>query len=137
MVSKDTDTTSITAGESKLILSMIKHLKGDIQTDYDAVAQELGYKDASIARTRWGQIKRKWITADGGKASPKKRKGAATDGDDDEEEISTPPSKKRGRKPKAEKGKDGEAKEGEVKEEEVKEEEELVKEEVVDGNDAS
>lgn len=47
----------------------------------------MGYKDASIAKTRWGQIKKKKILGDGApsptkvtkpKASPKKKGGKKT-----------------------------------------------------------
>ncbi|KAF2158119.1 hypothetical protein K461DRAFT_318109 [Myriangium duriaei CBS 260.36] len=51
--------TGFTSGESKLLLSIIKHLEGDIATNWQAVAAECGYKDQSIARTRWGQIRKK------------------------------------------------------------------------------
>lgn len=67
------------------------------------MARELGYKDGSIARTRWSQIKRKKIAGAAGgtpvKASPgKRKKGDAVSGDDEEE--ATPAKKKGGRKGK-------------------------------------
>ena len=76
------------------------------------MAAELGYKDGSIVRTRWGQIRRKKINTSGGsadtpaKATPKKRKGKVESGDgaDDEET----PKPKRGRKTKAQKAKEEE-----------------------------
>lgn len=37
------------------------HLANITQCQWDKVAAELGYKDASIAKTRWGQIRRKKI----------------------------------------------------------------------------
>ncbi|KAK4570079.1 hypothetical protein LTR86_003049 [Recurvomyces mirabilis] len=98
MASEDTSVKGFTDGETKLLMCMIKHLHGDIPTDYDAVAAEMGYKDASIAKTRWGQIKRKKINADGDKPTPKKRKGATTEGNGADDDTSNP--KKRGRKPK-------------------------------------
>ncbi|KAK3676522.1 hypothetical protein LTR78_003798 [Recurvomyces mirabilis] len=98
MASEDTSVKGFTDGETKLLMCMIKHLQGDIPTDYDAVAAEMGYKDASIAKTRWGQIKRKKINTTGDNPTPKKRKGATTDGDDAENGAPNP--KKRGRKPK-------------------------------------
>ncbi|OTA34940.1 hypothetical protein BTJ68_04583 [Hortaea werneckii EXF-2000] len=88
---------TFTDGEAKLLMCMLKHLKdGNLNTDFEAVAAELGYKDASVAKTRWGQIKKKKIegsTTDPSpvKATPKKRKGKASDGADDEE---TPKAKK-------------------------------------------
>lgn len=73
-----------------------------MQADFDAVARELGYKDASIAKTRWSQIKRKKIAGAAGatpsKASPGKRKKAAATSDD--EEVATPAKKKGGKKGK-------------------------------------
>lgn len=42
------------------------HLTNIIQCQWDKVAAELGYKDASIAKTRWGQIRRKKIDSAGG-----------------------------------------------------------------------
>ncbi|KAI6872289.1 hypothetical protein KC343_g550 [Hortaea werneckii] len=88
---------TFTDGEAKLLMCMLKHLKdGNLNTDFEAVAAELGYKDAGVAKTRWGQIKKKKIegsTTDSSpvKATPGKRKGKASDGADDEE---TPKAKK-------------------------------------------
>ncbi|RMZ14401.1 hypothetical protein D0864_00188 [Hortaea werneckii] len=88
---------TFTDGEAKLLMCMLKHLKdGNLNTDFEAVAAELGYKDASVAKTRWGQIKKKKIegsTTDSSpvKATPKKRKTKASDGADAEE---TPKAKK-------------------------------------------
>ncbi|KAI6819610.1 hypothetical protein KC332_g9783 [Hortaea werneckii] len=93
----NTTMATFTDGEAKLLMCMLKHLKdGNLNTDFEAVAAELGYKDASVAKTRWGQIKKKKIegsTTDPSpvKATPKKRKGKASDGADDEE---TPKAKK-------------------------------------------
>ncbi|RMY73318.1 hypothetical protein D0863_03940 [Hortaea werneckii] len=95
---------TFTDGEAKLLMCMLKHLKdGNLNTDFEAVAAELGYKDAGVAKTRWGQIKKKKIegsTTDSSpvKATPKKRKGKASDGADDEE---TPKAKKGRGKPKS------------------------------------
>ncbi|GAB7362419.1 hypothetical protein MBLNU230_g2742t1 [Neophaeotheca triangularis] len=75
----DTSATgTFTAGDMKLISAVFQHLVGDIQTDWDAVATLCGYKDKNVAKTRWGQIKRKKIlgsgdaAAAGRKATPRK-----------------------------------------------------------------
>lgn len=126
---EETPTTGFTAGETKLLMCLIKHLKGDLpvspsppslskpkeisltkltQSDFDAVAAELGYKDGAIVKTRWGQIKRKKITAgltasgNAGTITPRKRKAkaaAGVDGDGDDEEV-TPKAKRGGKKVK-------------------------------------
>jgi len=98
----DHDTT-FSAGETKLLTSILRNCDGQInvrsldstiipftdvytQSNWDRVADEMGYKDANIARTRWGQIKKKKILGDGSaapsptkvtkpKASPKKKGG--------------------------------------------------------------
>ncbi|KAK5167408.1 uncharacterized protein LTR77_007107 [Saxophila tyrrhenica] len=123
--SEQTKNVNFTDGESKLFVSIVSNLTGDIQFDADKVAAELGYKDGNIVKTRWGQIKRKRLTGDNGpaggikKRSPAKKGAKAKaetegEGGDDEEAVKTP--KKRGRKPKAAKA----------------EEETPVKDEVVD-----
>ncbi|RMY02465.1 hypothetical protein D0867_11042 [Hortaea werneckii] len=113
---------TFTDGEAKLLMCMLKHLKdGNLnvrhalhgrhhhllicyKTDFEAVAAELGYKDAGVAKTRWGQIKKKKIEGNTSESSPakvtpRKRKGKASDGADDEE---TPKAKKGRGKAKSE-----------------------------------
>lgn len=127
MSSEDTTNSGFTASETKLIMCMIKNLQGDFpvrpvlyvaaacadlsETNYDAVATELGCKDASVAKARWGQIKRKKImpsgSTDGKKATPRKRKGAAVGSDGVTDESPAP--KKRGRQTKTQKMEDGDA----------------------------
>ncbi|TKA78046.1 hypothetical protein B0A55_02127 [Friedmanniomyces simplex] len=82
MSSDDSTPKNFTPGEIKILMCIIKHLKGEINSDFEAVAAELGYKDATIAKTRLKQIIRKKINPGGGgaaggggeKATPKKRK---------------------------------------------------------------
>ena len=78
------------------------------QSDFDAVAVDMGYKDASIAKTRMRQVIRKKIKPSGSgaveKASTKKRKGTATDSKNGPEE--SPAKKGRGSKPKGGKAAD-------------------------------
>ncbi|KAI7231143.1 hypothetical protein KC330_g6589 [Hortaea werneckii] len=96
---------TFTDGEAKLLMCMLKHLKdGNLNTDFEAVAAELGYKDAGVAKSRWGQIKKKKIEGNPSESSPakvtpRKRKGKSSDGADDEE---TPKAKKGRGKAKSE-----------------------------------
>ncbi|KAK3716865.1 hypothetical protein LTR37_006215 [Vermiconidia calcicola] len=110
---------TFTEGESSLLMAIMQNLTSEIQFDADAIAQQLGYKDGSIVKTRWGQIKRKKLTAAGAspgggikkrtsakKNTAKKGKGySETNGGGDDEEPATPTKTpaKRGRKPKVEK----------------------------------
>ncbi|KAF2766772.1 hypothetical protein EJ03DRAFT_168039 [Teratosphaeria nubilosa] len=91
-----------TDAETKFIVLFIKHMEGNITTDFDAVAAEAGYKDANVARARWNKIRReKILGGESGESgeTPKKRKTKATEAEGVEGE--TP--KKRGRKTKAQK----------------------------------
>ncbi|EMC97012.1 hypothetical protein BAUCODRAFT_147197 [Baudoinia panamericana UAMH 10762] len=133
MASEDS-TNSFTPGDTKILMCILKNLEGDLQADWNAVATELGYKDASIARTRWSQIKRKKIKGDSPKAAkgtPRKRKDSGTGGGDDEEGVESPTAKKRGRKakgknakPKADDG-DGDGDDANVKGAAIVKEEQL------------
>ncbi|KAK0259497.1 hypothetical protein LTR48_001502 [Friedmanniomyces endolithicus] len=122
MSSEDSTAKDFTSGETKILMCIIKHLKGEINSDFGAVASELGYKDASIAKTRLRQIIAKKIeptgSAGGGKATPRKRKGAAEGGDNDTEE--SPTKKCHGAKPKRDGAKAGSGLG--IKKEEAKEE---------------
>ncbi|KAK4540013.1 hypothetical protein LTR36_009911 [Oleoguttula mirabilis] len=134
MAEEAANTSGFTVGETKILMCMMKHLKGgEFPTDYEAVANELGYKDAKQVRSRWSQIKAKKINGASNpaekttpKTTPKKRKGKSdsADGLDDEET----PKPKRGRKSNAQKAKEEEeaaaAAASDVKKEEVEEEEE-------------
>ncbi|GAB7343831.1 hypothetical protein MBLNU457_1799t1 [Dothideomycetes sp. NU457] len=64
-----TGSTSFTAGETKLLISIMSNLQGDLSADWAAVATENNYKDASIAKTRWNQIRRKKIAPSPGKTA--------------------------------------------------------------------
>ncbi|WPH00898.1 Hypothetical protein R9X50_00373200 [Acrodontium crateriforme] len=123
----NTNTSGFTANESKLLMSIMKNLEGELKADFDAVAEEMGYKDSGVAKARWNQIKRKKIMVVGGGGSVEKSgsgkkvagvKRAALAGGDEEE--GTP--KRRGRKAKVVKSEevveedgDGEEEKGNVK----------------------
>ncbi|KAH9827320.1 hypothetical protein Tdes44962_MAKER02946 [Teratosphaeria destructans] len=89
---------SFTEAETKFIILVIKHLEGNITTDFNAVAAEAGYKDANGARVRWNQIRREKILGVATGETPKKRKTKAS-----EEAAEGESPKKRGRKTKAQK----------------------------------
>ncbi|KAK3048692.1 hypothetical protein LTR09_010001 [Extremus antarcticus] len=122
----------LTAAESKFVLAVMANLTSDIQFNADAIAAQMGYKDAAIVRARWNTIKRKKLSVDAPtgvvkKRTPKKaaksKEGEEGDGDGgDDEEVVTPVKtpKKRTRKPKTAK----------ADEEEPAVEEPAVKEEV-------
>ncbi|KAL2882403.1 hypothetical protein SGCOL_002143 [Colletotrichum sp. CLE4] len=57
--------------------------------DWDSFAEAAGFKSASVARTRWGQIKRKFSLVD--QATPKKKTAQAS--------VSTPASDSKVKKP--------------------------------------
>ncbi|KAK1075371.1 hypothetical protein LTR74_000333 [Friedmanniomyces endolithicus] len=119
MSSEDSTPKDFTCGETKILMCIIKHLKGDINSDFEAVATELGYKDASIAKIRLRQIITKNRgSAGGAKAAPRKRKGVVEGGDHDNDE--SPTKKNRGSKPKGGGAKDGSGLG--IKKEEAKEE---------------
>ncbi|KAJ9628627.1 hypothetical protein H2203_002529 [Taxawa tesnikishii (nom. ined.)] len=106
----DDNGVKLSDNDRKILFSIMKNLKGDlsIDADFDAVAAECGHKDASITKTRWGQIKRKLKGGNGApaggidkntpsKKTPVKPKKAFEGGDDAE----TPTKGKRGRKAKS------------------------------------
>ncbi|KAK3191316.1 hypothetical protein K4F52_002526 [Lecanicillium sp. MT-2017a] len=48
-----------TAQEAMFFYTMIKYMKNKADVDWDKVAAEVGFKNAGVARVRFGQIKRK------------------------------------------------------------------------------
>lgn len=115
-------------------MSMLSHIQGSIdvswptpwkkttplillQTDWAAVAAENGLKDASIAKVRWGQIRRKKI--EGKTPTPKvaggKRKNTEAQNEIDSEETPTKKKKARELGAKIKTGETGEMGENMVK----------------------
>ncbi|KAK6069000.1 hypothetical protein SCUP234_06456 [Seiridium cupressi] len=45
--------------DARFFYTVLKHMKVKPDTDWDAVASELGYNNAGTAQTRFGQIKKK------------------------------------------------------------------------------
>ncbi|KAM5351963.1 hypothetical protein ACJ41O_004686 [Fusarium nematophilum] len=48
-----------TAAEAMLFFSIVKHTRNKADVDWEAVAQEAGFKNADVAKVRFGQVKRK------------------------------------------------------------------------------
>nr|POE65321.1 hypothetical protein CFP56_34988 [Quercus suber] len=137
-----TASDQLTTAESKIILGVLKHLSSDIQADFDAIAAELGYKSAEVAKVRWRQVRNKRFPlgerassapsggidkANSSKKTPVKAKKAGTGQESQESPTTTPTTttpKKRGRKSKA-KSKDVDADDDDVA---IKSEEQVMEE---------
>ncbi|KAM0486086.1 hypothetical protein ACHAPX_000788 [Trichoderma viride] len=48
-----------TASEAMFFFAIVKHTRNRADIDWDAVAQEQGFKNAEVAKVRFGQVKRK------------------------------------------------------------------------------
>ncbi|KAL7944409.1 hypothetical protein V8C42DRAFT_346157 [Trichoderma barbatum] len=48
-----------TASEAMFFFAIVKHTRNKADIDWDAVAQEQGFKNADVAKVRFGQVKRK------------------------------------------------------------------------------
>ncbi|KAF4999744.1 hypothetical protein FDECE_11399 [Fusarium decemcellulare] len=48
-----------TAAEAMLFFSIVKHTRNKADVDWEAVATEAGFKNADVAKVRFGQVKRK------------------------------------------------------------------------------
>ncbi|KAJ4254894.1 hypothetical protein NW762_009692 [Fusarium torreyae] len=48
-----------TAAEAMLFFSIVKHTRNKADVDWNAVAVEAGFKNADVAKVRFGQVKRK------------------------------------------------------------------------------
>ncbi|KAM0427332.1 hypothetical protein ACHAPT_007767 [Fusarium lateritium] len=48
-----------TAAEAMLFFSIVKHTRNKADVDWDLVAIEAGFKNADVAKVRFGQVKRK------------------------------------------------------------------------------
>ncbi|KAI0121518.1 hypothetical protein F4776DRAFT_220196 [Hypoxylon sp. NC0597] len=56
------DPTSLNASDHKFFVTIIKYLPmpAGMELDWDAFAKDMGFKDATIAKMRFGQIRRKY-----------------------------------------------------------------------------
>ncbi|KAH7249818.1 uncharacterized protein BKA55DRAFT_675686 [Fusarium redolens] len=78
----DSNKKEPTAAEAMLFFSIVKHTRNKADVDWNAVATEAGFKNADVAKVRFGQVKRKLgisteTTAPSrGPVTPKKTAGA-------------------------------------------------------------
>lgn len=126
-MSTDKEPTSLfTAAETKFVLAVLKNMEGgikvcsshltcrtssnrteadispDVKFNKEAVAQELGMKDAGSVGARWNTIFRTKVNGGAATSSPSSAKTNKTAKSvDANEEPQTPTGKKRSRKPKA------------------------------------
>ncbi|CAG9944362.1 hypothetical protein V2G26_016156 [Clonostachys chloroleuca] len=66
-----------TASEAMFFFSIVKNMKTQADIDWVNVAEDRGFKNAEVAKVRFGQVKRKlgiWSDNGGAKSSPKKTK---------------------------------------------------------------
>ncbi|VUC33998.1 unnamed protein product [Clonostachys rosea] len=64
-----------TASEAMFFFSIVKNMKTQADIDWVNVAEDRGFKNAEVAKVRFGQVKRKlgiWSDNGGAKSSPKK-----------------------------------------------------------------
>ncbi|KAI0850129.1 hypothetical protein F5Y00DRAFT_260861 [Daldinia vernicosa] len=70
------DTSALTAGDQKFFTAIFKYLPTSMEIDWDGLSQELGLKDAKIAKMRFSQIRRKFNKEEAAGDSPQKTKAA-------------------------------------------------------------
>ncbi|KAJ6784931.1 hypothetical protein PWT90_10944 [Aphanocladium album] len=58
-MSDDTGKPSPTSSEAMFFFNIVQHMKNKAEIDWDAVAVSTGFKNAGVAKVRFGQIKRK------------------------------------------------------------------------------
>ncbi|KAK1702850.1 hypothetical protein BDP67DRAFT_610390 [Colletotrichum lupini] len=127
----DQNLPEMSASDVNFMCHVFMHMTEKPVIDWDSFAIAAGFKSGGVARTRWGQIKRKFTPADQATATPKKKTAQAS--------ASTPTSASKVKKPtgrvgsKGAKGAKGKkiVKDKEVEDEEV-EDEEVEDEEVED-----
>ncbi|KAI1210581.1 uncharacterized protein F4807DRAFT_459422 [Annulohypoxylon truncatum] len=54
------DNANASSAEQKFFTTMFKYLPKGIDMDWEEFSKEMGYKDASVAKDRFGQIRRKY-----------------------------------------------------------------------------
>ncbi|KAK1534275.1 uncharacterized protein CCOS01_03027, partial [Colletotrichum costaricense] len=116
----DQNLPEMSASDVNFMCHVFMHMTEKPVIDWDSFAVAAGFKSGGVARTRWGQIKRKFTPAD--QATPKKKAAQAS--------IGTPTSGSKVAKPtgrvgsKGAKGAKGKkiAKDKEVEDEEVEDE---------------
>ncbi|KAL7937478.1 hypothetical protein V8C35DRAFT_276972 [Trichoderma chlorosporum] len=61
-----------TASEAMFFFAIVKHTRNKADIDWDGVAQEQGFKNAEVAKVRFGQVKRKLGINTDSATTPKK-----------------------------------------------------------------
>ncbi|KAK5997107.1 hypothetical protein PT974_02459 [Cladobotryum mycophilum] len=61
-----------TASEAMFFYAIVKHTRNKADIDWNAVAEEQGFKNAEVAKVRFGQVKRKLGIAGDATTTPKK-----------------------------------------------------------------
>ncbi|EHK24466.1 uncharacterized protein TRIVIDRAFT_61259 [Trichoderma virens Gv29-8] len=67
-----------TASEAMFFFAIVKHTRNKADIDWDAVAQEQGFKNAEVAKVRFGQVKRKLGINTETATTPKKASATST-----------------------------------------------------------
>ncbi|KAK0378483.1 hypothetical protein CLIM01_04186 [Colletotrichum limetticola] len=81
----------MSASDVNFMCHVFMHMTEKPVIDWDSFATAAGFKSGGVARTRWGQIKRKFTPADQATATPKKKTAQAS--------ASTPTSASKVKKP--------------------------------------
>ncbi|KAI9158484.1 hypothetical protein HJFPF1_06479 [Paramyrothecium foliicola] len=66
-----------TASEAMFFFAIVKHTRNKADVDWTAVADEQGFKNAEVAKVRFGQVKRKLGLTTDSSASPGSKRGAS------------------------------------------------------------
>ncbi|EXF86659.1 hypothetical protein CFIO01_05508 [Colletotrichum fioriniae PJ7] len=85
----DQNLPEMSASDVNFMCHVFMHMTEKPVIDWDSFAVAAGFKSGGVARTRWGQIKRKFTPAD--QATPKKKAAQAS--------TSTPASSSKVKKP--------------------------------------
>ncbi|KAI0131228.1 hypothetical protein F4814DRAFT_445370 [Daldinia grandis] len=68
------ETSTLSAGDQKFFTTIFKYLPNGIDLDWNGLSQELGLKDAKIAKLRFSQIRRKYRMEEAAGGSPRQTK---------------------------------------------------------------
>ncbi|KAH7321167.1 hypothetical protein B0I35DRAFT_208744 [Stachybotrys elegans] len=87
-----------TASEAMFFFAIVKHTKNKADIDWVAVAEEQGFKNAEVAKVRFGQVKRKLGISSDPNSSPSSVRATPT-------KVVKTPTKRSGTKGKGVRGK--------------------------------
>ncbi|KEY70426.1 hypothetical protein S7711_06593 [Stachybotrys chartarum IBT 7711] len=92
-MSEETPKKEPTASEAMFFFAIVKHTRNKQDIDWHAVATEQGFKNAEVAKVRFGQVKRKLGINSDPNASPSAPKTGSTP-----TKVAKTPSRPRGTK---------------------------------------